>query len=260
MKFLIEGIQWNTAYLQENGFNLYFQHVTSHINIFGNEVADNLAKSGMEISKIKATTVFTNNQFTNTDNWKYINFSAVNKMIKNIFYKFQLEKYEAYRKKSEFGILNQDVKIKSVKFRKKELKFFNRLEMRWILAIRTGHDWFNYYQHKIFGKRESGFCDICHLDQKQTIAHFLLECTDEFVYDMRRHLQNKIWTYYHETYTDVLNYNENIVREKLAALQWDQSEIYLSTDLPDCIDLGCRILKSTIGFLATLKRVFIDRL
>ena len=255
MKFLIEGILWNKAYLEEAGYIIIFQYAPAHTNIFGNEIADRLAKSGMQESQERASTIQTQRQFSNEENWRYINFSVVNNLIKVSFQDLQQQDYRESQDDTSYGIQLFNGELDKISYRKDILRNLNRIEYRWWLAINTGHDWFNFYQFNKFRKGNSGDCDVCNMDRSQTVTHFLTECDDPFVYDMRKYLQEYIWTYYHEVYTD------NLGRDLISPdnLVWDKLGTYFGCIISDIFVVKFNILRRTLSFLAVLKRTFFDR-
>ncbi len=50
--------------------------------------------------------------------------------------------------------------------------------MRWLTAIRTGHDWCNYHQFNLFKTGHTENCDLCNIQEVQNFEHILLRCKE----------------------------------------------------------------------------------
>ena len=257
MKQIINDIQWNVGYIEESGYKLSFQHSPAHTGVFGNELADRLAKRGSGDSEMRANTTIKRLQFENADNWRYINHSAVAREIRNIFYTKQLQQYQQHRKCSLFGKTNGNPPILSRTIRVQRLKRFNRLEFRWILAISTGHDWFRQFRFLRFKKGSDGRCDCCDSDLPQNISHYLVDCTNAYIMDLRTSLITEVSDIYEDGFSKLYGFETEEYQEALSRLDWTSCDNFLFSSILNDSDM-VEIIKLTISFLSTVKRIFLD--
>ena len=249
MKHIIDNILWYTSFFEECGYNVIYQYTPGHSGVFGNEIADILAKRGMRKCRNRFYNNTDSENFAEEDNWRYISSKYINTTIKLLFYKHQHNAFHRHLKNTQFGTINQRLKWKSREVRQDEMRIFNRIELRWVLAIRSGHNYFRYFQYHRYNKGSSGACNLCGYI-KQDVTHMILECTHELVIFMRKYLKEDIWTYYHEMYEnrDMFQYQIDEIYRKI---NWNDIMTYIDS-WEDFTIVKARVLQITIKYLDRL--------
>jgi len=133
--------------------------IPSHVDIYGNEIADKLAKEALNIAYINST--------------EYIELPEVYPMIKSyIINKWQSEYSSDQRGrfyKALYPTVSTDIKYLEYQNRKKEVQ---------LTRLRLGHVNLNnrLYNLKI---HPTGLCDMCNV--RETTVHLLLHCQKEHI-------------------------------------------------------------------------------
>ena len=264
IKVIIDDIHWNYSWLMDFGFTILFQWTASHEGVYGNEIADLLAKRGMEKVQLKIDSV--SDRFDDASNWRNITPSSINRLIKRDFYKKQYKQYLSKISQTTFGVFYQ-TNVISNECLQFEMKHLNRIELKWLLAIRTGHNRFKHFQFTRFGKGEDGYCDLCmpisnhvlgYRQYSQTVSHLLINCNHEYISYSREFLRKEIWTYYHEFYEDLDDQQQDEWDAIDVLVDWGIMTTYFNP-LIDDMELRLRIIKTAICFIAGIYRVCVNR-
>ena len=111
-------------------------------------------------------------------------------------------------------------------------KKLRRGQLRTLVAMMTGHDWWNFYQHKYLHKGQTIRCDLCG-DAKQDSTHILCACPTTNV------------EFYRQQYLDNLKY---IIWEHEAfclneeTFSFDKEKwLYLDYIIRVDIDMQCKV-------------------
>ncbi|XP_055598555.1 uncharacterized protein LOC129748100 [Uranotaenia lowii] len=140
--------------------NIQIQWIPSHIDILGNDIADELAKMGAEsndIDKLFNTILLRDS---------YLYFKKIKQARTNSWYK----KYEEENAKG--------LKFYNIQSEFCEKPWYHKLGLtnsttRTINRLMAGHDYSKYWLHKM-KLVDDPFCEIC--DQLETAEHIILHC------------------------------------------------------------------------------------
>eukprot|EP01083_Nonionella_stella_P060966 158979_1 len=251
---IIQDIQWLHACITETGYILILQWVKAHDNTIGNEIADRLAKKGLELAHQQ--------QFTNTENWKYVSQKAAN-TYSSIFLKERLEhEWDNYMANTTYGYKLQDT-IWSKSNRKHELEQLNRAQMDMLLKLRSGHDWTYNFQTNCKKKRNNDHCPFCYgLTSNTTIHtldHLLTHCKNPFAIRYRELLKQSVQSTYEFGIKMDDDHHKTKTRQELDKLydeiEWNSPITYL---FPENISEPNRIeiIENTLHFSINCQTAF----
>ena len=139
--------------LQISGLNIQLVWIPSHVGIIGNEVADKLAKQGLQHGKIDEEISTDKTEFRSNikklmlQKWQ----EFYNNDTKGAFYK-NLQPQVDYKVKNTFNTWKDEVQL---------------------FRLRSGHCYLNEYKSRIF-KDVPSDCDIC--QEPETVSHLLFDC------------------------------------------------------------------------------------
>ena len=145
---LITKIHWYSNWLhdQYDDLQLLYQWTASHDSTFGSDFADRLANRGRYM--------LSSSVLSDASNWIYISLKAVCNRAKYPIYSDLQTDLQQSITHSRFG--------KTYKYHpwyhplpptwkqayRNSLPLFTRNDIRILISIRTGHDYFNYYRHQ----------------------------------------------------------------------------------------------------------------
>ncbi len=220
-------------------FNIsfYLFHVFSHKGTITNEIADTLAKIGLDY----AFDVVNNNksQIKHLKNWNSIDTNALKNEIKRIIkYKTQM-KWINFRDNKNRNFTKQLSEIKFVHKRwlndeRKQLKIH---EISIINQLRCKHIKLNYYNKKKLNIGD-GLCTLC--NKPETVSHFLFECTDSETSILIHNLFENINNIYKNESYNSSEPNIEYKTDSLSNLNTNSLDYYtdLTTDFDSDFDIS----------------------
>ena len=206
------------------------QWTPSHVDAsFGNDYADYLAEKGRTQKRDQYRKSVTQ--------WKYLTLkAAVNRNNYPIRKQQQSELTQSIQN-SRFGKTYQykpnyekQQKLQWTRNYRKTLEHFERREIRILIAIRTGHDYYNFYRSQMRMTTESN-CPCGH--QQQTFKHILTKCTIQTITKTRNVIIQKykeIYEHWKKNSPKQIKRKYQMANGQLPTIQYKQPRVY--TDPP----------------------------
>ncbi len=102
---------------------------------------------------------------------------------------------------------------------KHENKYYTRQHMKWLTAIRTGHDGFKHYQ-SLLNKSTSNICTLCNMNKQQDFLHLIAECNNPTLTSYQDTLNILIDCLYSEYFITNTADNQEFERKLISELPW----------------------------------------
>jgi len=197
MRNIVSEIHWDSGYITETHPNLNstFQWTPSHQDTFGNDCADYLANDGRQS--------LPDHSVPEQDLWCYLSLRAACNRNKIPIHDSLESDLRQSVKQSRFGrtyryieVYCSPQQISWTSRYRKSLRGLSRQDVRILIALRTGHDYLNYYRYSRLRTASTPLCP-CGVGS-QTIQHILRTCTNPAIQRLRSQVMHTARTLKHQ--------------------------------------------------------------